>query len=92
MKTFSTISAFILFFCSCTQLNEPITQKKIINTDSLKEVLKQTDLAFSDRSKQVGMNAAFLAFASDSSVLLRPYSMPVKGIDSYQRTINRRTW
>ena len=61
---------FILFFISCNTK---------INTGEEKEKLLQTDIAFSNRSVEVGNHQAFLEFASPDVVLLKPNSYPVVG-------------
>lgn len=50
-----------------------------INTLEEKEKLIQTDIAFSDRSVEVGNHQAFLEFAATDAVLLRDNSYPVVG-------------
>lgn len=77
MKTFFLI--FVLTFCllSCTpkkQVPDP-------------QVLLDADLAFSDYSAKNGIHEAFIEFAHDSVVLLKPKRMPIVGkqslIESY---------
>lgn len=43
------------------------------------EVLMITDRNFSDRSKEAGMQKAFLEFADDSAVILRENALPIVG-------------
>lgn len=50
-----------------------------INTQKEKENLIQTDIAFSNRSVEVGNHQAFLEFAAPDAVLLRDNSYPVVG-------------
>ncbi|MEO5673653.1 MAG: DUF4440 domain-containing protein [Chitinophagales bacterium] len=80
--------AIILFF-SCKQ---PVTIKveKSINTDSLKEILLSTDLAFSDLSKKSGRNAAFLEYMDEHVAMLRPNGMPMVGKDTMQKVFSSR--
>lgn len=49
------------------------------NTVQEKEKLIQTDIAFSNRSIEVGNHQAFLEFAAPDAVLLRDNSYPVVG-------------
>jgi len=46
------------------------------------ELIRKTDLAFSEYSMKNGFTEAFLHYASDDAVLLRKNSMPVKGIEA----------
>lgn len=50
-----------------------------LNNDTEKEKLIQTDIAFSNRSVEVGNHQAFLEFAAPDAVLLRDNSYPVVG-------------
>ena len=47
-----------------------------------KTKLLKTDKAFSDYSKEHGMEAAFLKYFADDGVLLRKDMMPVEGLDN----------
>lgn len=69
---------FILgFLVSCSE------KKTAVNP----RVLMDADIAFSDYSVQHGIQKAFIEFAHDSVVLLKPKQMPIVGkqnlIDSY---------
>ena len=44
--------------------------------------MQQTDVDFSNRSKEVGMKKAFLEYIEPDGVLLQPNSMPVTGADA----------
>ena len=58
-----------------------ITNIKAQTEDTKEKVLlKQADTEFSDYSKLHGMKDAFLAYASEDAVLLRPKSYPIEGI------------
>jgi len=52
------------------------------------QVLKDADIAFSDYSAKHGLQKAFIEFADDSVVLLKPNRMPIVGklslIKSYE--------
>lgn len=41
--------------------------------------IQQTDVDFSNRSKEVGMRKAFLEYMDDEAVMLRPNRMPIIG-------------
>jgi len=49
------------------------------NTEVSMTELMQTDLNFSEMSKNSGMKKAFLAYASEEGILLRPNRMPIEG-------------
>jgi len=46
--------------------------------------LQQTDVDFSNRSKEVGMKKAFLEYMEQDGVLLRPGRMPIIGADAVE--------
>lgn len=46
--------------------------------------MQQTDVDFSNRSKEVGMKKAFLEYIGDDAVLLRPRRMPIVGRDAVE--------
>ncbi|MCI0715440.1 MAG: DUF4440 domain-containing protein [Chlorobi bacterium] len=50
-----------------------------------KETLKQVDIDFSNQSKEKGMREAFLAYAADNAVLLRPHSYPIEGLEEIKK-------
>ncbi|MEO8512638.1 MAG: DUF4440 domain-containing protein [Ignavibacteria bacterium] len=50
-----------------------------------KDALRQTDIDFSELSKQKGMKTAFLTYAADNAVLLRAYTMPIAGYDAVKK-------
>ena len=49
------------------------------NTEQEKQKLLQTDIAFSNRSVEVGNHQAFLEYAAPDVVLLKPNSYPIVG-------------
>ncbi|MCF8380607.1 MAG: hypothetical protein K9H49_13590 [Bacteroidales bacterium] len=56
-----------------------------IDAQDLKKELEnliQTDIQFSDFSVKNGINKAFIEFADDSAVLLKPNLYPIIGIDA----------
>ncbi|HYW95088.1 MAG TPA: DUF4440 domain-containing protein [Bacteroidales bacterium] len=63
----------VLFLASCTTASHNGTSA---------DDLKQIDLDFSEYSISHGMNAAFLAYADSSAILLRPGMPPVEGVQS----------
>lgn len=50
------------------------------NSINHKKSLLEADISFSAMSKQKGLNVAFIAFAHDSAVLLKPNRPPIVGI------------
>lgn len=77
MKPIIIILTFI-FLASCIK-NNPVADPN---------VLIKADIAFSDYSAKHGIQKAFIEFAHDSVVLLKPNRMPIEGlqslIDSYK--------
>lgn len=75
-KSFLLLSIFFSLF-SCTE-NKPVSDS---------QVLLDADIAFSDYSVKNGIHKAFIEFAHDSVVLLKPKRMPIVGkpslIESY---------
>lgn len=75
-KSFLLLSIFFSLF-SCTE-NKPVSDSQI---------LLDADIAFSDYSVKNGIHKAFIEFAHDSVVLLKPKRMPIVGkqslIESY---------
>lgn len=71
----SVFSAFLLVISVSCNLQFKKEAKRI---QALQE-LQQTDVDFSDRSRQVGMKKAFLEYIQDDGVLLRPGKLPVIG-------------
>lgn len=63
-----------LIFYSCT--------RDKLNIEKEKKIIKQTDIDFSNISKQKGMAAAFIEYMDSSAVLLRPGRFPLEGKDS----------
>src|SRR4029453_12433773 len=53
-----------------------------------KEALKQIDLDFSHLSKEKGMKEAFLAYAAQDGVLLRPYNRPIEGFSAIKKFLD----
>ena len=78
MKNILTI-IFLLLLVSCSEKNpSPVVDP---------QVLMEADIAFSDLSIKTGYQKAFIEFAHDSVVLLKPNQMPIEGkqslIESY---------
>lgn len=75
-KSFLLLCIFSLLF-SCTK------NKQVLDS----QVLLDADIAFSDYSAKNGIHEAFIEFAHDSVVLLKPKRMPIVGkpslIESY---------
>ena len=64
-----------------------LTRLSFTQTDVQKEIaiIKQTDIDFSNLSKEKGMKEAFLAYLDANGVLLRPNSMPIVGYDKVKK-------
>lgn len=59
-----------------------------VNLKQETDALKQVDIDFSDHSKLKGMKEAFLTYAADNAVLLRPYSIPIAGYDAVKKFLD----
>ena len=57
------------------------------NIDKEKEQLKKVDIDFSNLSKEKGMIHAFLSYAADDGVLLRPNIYPIEGIEKIKEAL-----
>lgn len=90
MKSLLSIAMLLLFMASCSSEKMPVADP---------QVLMDVDIAFSNYSLQNGLQKAFIEFAHDSVVLLKPNRMPIEGkqslVESY-RGLNDRdmqlTW
>jgi ketosteroid isomerase-like protein len=65
--------AFVIFFLFSCAENKP---------SATSQVLIDADIAFSDYSVKNGIQKAFIEFADDSIVLLKPNRMPIVGKQS----------
>ena len=59
------------------------------NTGDTREAVLQADREFSKMSEQKGLNTAFIAYAADNGVLLRPQSQPIIGRDNVRMYLTR---
>lgn len=57
--------------------------------ESEKERLKQVDIEFSNLSKEKGMNHAFITYADENAVLIKPNSYPIQGIDKLKERYSK---
>jgi ketosteroid isomerase-like protein len=80
MKTAKLFIIFALF-----SLN---TQAQT-DLDKEKDSLKQTDINFSNLSAEKGMNHAFLSYADENAVLLKPNSYPIEGIEKLRERYSK---
>jgi ketosteroid isomerase-like protein len=90
MKPLSLLSAMALFITACSPAAKERAEK-IINVDSVKQVLMATDRAFSDRSKQIGQQHSFLEYMDEQVTMLRPNSMPLVGKDTMRKIYSQRS-
>lgn len=81
MKNILSIIYLLTLLVSCSE--------KKLNADP--QVLMEADLAFSDYSVQHGFQKAFVEFAHDSVVLLKPNQMPIVGKQSLVESYSGRT-
>ncbi|MCU7523803.1 MAG: nuclear transport factor 2 family protein [Ignavibacteria bacterium] len=79
---FFVLSLFPLFIISSAAAQT--------NLQKGKDLLLKADMEFSRLSQEKGSNEAFLAFASDSAVLLRKNSYPVEGKSAIRSLLSRR--
>lgn len=74
----------LLLFCfslfSCTSLPEP---------ENARQDLMDADIAFSELSREKGMNHAFISYCAKDGVLLRPQSMPIIGKEAVAELISQ---
>lgn len=59
------------------------------NTGDTREAVMQADRDFSKMSAEKGLNTAFIAYAADNGVLLRPQSPPIIGRDNVRMYLTR---
>ena len=59
------------------------------NTGDTREAVMQADRDFSKMSAEKGLNTAFIAYAADNGVLLRPQSPPIVGRDNVRMYLTR---
>jgi hypothetical protein len=71
----------ILLVVSCSK-RSPVADPK---------VLLEADLAFSDYSAEHGIQKAFIEFAHDSVVLLKPGRLPIEGLQSLVDSYKERS-
>lgn len=58
---------------------------KTDDVSTLKKQILNSDIAFSDYSVENGYSKAFIEFADDSAVLLKPNRLPVVGINEIKK-------
>jgi len=82
MKAMKRVYIFIIaiFLMGCSSGNKQ---------ELLVQELMETDLAFSEMSREEGMNSAFAAYCAENGVLLRPGSMPIVGSSEISALLNR---
>ncbi len=71
--------ALLIKLLFCTMIFSQVNLKLEI------DALKQVDIDFSNLSKAKGMRIAFLEYAAENSVLLKPFMMPVVGYDNVKK-------
>ena len=73
-------------FSSCTSTSRLASPQ---NTGDSREAVMQADREFSKMSEQKGLNTAFIAYAANNGVLLRPQSQPIVGRDNVRMYLTR---
>lgn len=69
------ILLLMVICCSCKEFRFEKDKERI---EALNQ-MQQTDIDFSNRSKEAGMKKAFLEYIQEEGVLLRPHRMPITG-------------
>jgi ketosteroid isomerase-like protein len=59
------------------------------NTGDTREAVLQADRDFSKMSEEKGLNTAFIAYAADEAVLLRPKTQPITGRENIRMYMTR---
>ena len=77
---FTAVFSTTILLTSCNNISSTQNSEKTIQT-STEEIL-DTDISFSDMSRQSGMKKAFIEYISDEGVLLRPGHPPLVGADA----------
>lgn len=70
------------FYLACVSCNLQF-RKNARRINALNE-MQQTDVDFSNRSKETGMKQAFLEYMEPDGILLRPNRLPVTGADAVE--------
>jgi ketosteroid isomerase-like protein len=77
-----------VLFAACTGTSRLASPQ---NTGNTAEAVMQADRDFSKMSQEKGMNTAFIAYAADNGVLLRPQTMPIVGRDNIRMHMARNS-
>lgn len=86
IRQFLLVTVTIWALGSCTSTSRLASPQ---NTGDTREAIMQADRSFSKMSEEKGLNTAFIAYAADTSVLLRPQSVPIAGRDNIRRYLTR---
>jgi ketosteroid isomerase-like protein len=91
-KRYFTLALFALplisLLASCTGTSRLASPQ---NTGNTREAVMQADRDFSKMSAEKGMNTAFIAYAADNGVLLRPKSQPIVGRENIRMHMARNS-
>ncbi|MBL6447275.1 DUF4440 domain-containing protein [Fulvivirga sp. 29W222] len=63
------LTSLVAIIAGCTKL-----------TEADKQVLTKTDLEFADMAHQIGVGAAFIAYADSNAIIMQNGQLPLKGI------------
>lgn len=86
MKKYVLILLSAVLLSACTvgfekkEESQPLSEISVDTEEQLNEML-ETDKAFSAASEKNGMNKAFIEYAADDAVLLRPGYLPIVEAD-----------
>lgn len=76
----------LLFLLTCSCL---ISCTSSSSLEKMRLEVMETDRAFSELSKEKGMNHAFTTYCASDGVLLRPQSMPITGKEAVSELIHQ---
>ena len=87
-KIYSILLSLLAFLFSfgCTSTSRVASPQ---NTGDTREAVLQADRDFSKMSAEKGLNTAFIAYAAENGVLLRPQSQPIIGRDNVRMYLTR---
>lgn len=82
MKVNRKLYSIAAFFLIATILVPSCDVKKVEPKSVSTQEIMNADIAFSDMSRQIGMQKAFLQYIDNEGVLLRPDHLPIIGADA----------
>ena len=82
-----TILSLIVSVIVISFMASPLSSQTEVEKE--REGLKQADTDFSNLSIEKGMNYAFLSYADENAVLLKPNSYPIQGIEKLRERYSK---